>query len=83
MKEYVGIGKAKVSINEDAYTVLKNMDRAEGLISENDLDVLNKDGNIKVNLINSQNIDGEHIDIYGLASNEENGGDYFDIVKVK
>ncbi|MBV7275958.1 hypothetical protein [Clostridium thailandense] len=80
MKDYVGIGDAKVSLSDQVFNVLSNMDRTNGLISDSDLKSITNDKAVNVKLINTQHINGEEIKIYGLyMDNSEN----FEIVKVK
>lgn len=80
MKDYIGIGDAKVSVSDEVFNVLSNMDRTNGLISDSDLKSITDDNSVSVKLINTQHINGEEIKIYGLSrDNSEN----FEIVKVK
>jgi hypothetical protein len=80
LKNYIGIGDAKVSVSDQVYNVLNNMDRSNGLIRDCDLKVLEEDNAVNVKLINTQHINGEEIKIYGLSmDNSEN----FEIVKIK
>lgn len=80
VKDYIGIGDAKVSVSDQVFNVLNKMDRGNGLISNNDLKTLSEDNDVNVKLINTQRINDEEIKIYGLSKdNSEN----FEIVKVK
>lgn len=80
VKDYIGIGDAKVSISDQVFNVLNKMDRSNGLISDDDLNTISEDKDINVELINTQRINGEEIKIYGLS---RNNSENFEIVKVK
>lgn len=80
VKDYIGIGDAKVSIPDQVFNILSKMDRSNGLISDGDLKALAEDKAVNIKLINTQRINSEEIKIYGLSmDNSEN----FEIVKVK
>lgn len=80
VNDYIGIGDAKVSVSDEVFNVLNKMDRANGLISDDDLKAITEDKAVNVKLMNTQHINGEEIKIYGLSmDNSEN----FEIVKVK
>lgn len=79
LREYIGIGDKKVSVSDQVYDVLIKMDKKNGLISSNSLDILDGDKNIDVKLINTEKINDKNINIYGLSIDN---GENFEIVKV-